>query len=53
LWSEADDHLNEDDPGFGNIQDPFLIDEFGGWAEAKREIIDGIWKNRVLKELGR
>jgi sulfate transport system substrate-binding protein len=61
LWSEAaqrrfvecgfrslDEKLNA---GFDKIDDPFLIDDFGGWERAKREIIDGEWKGRVLKEL--
>jgi sulfate transport system substrate-binding protein len=52
-FRSVDDRLNEANPSFGRIQSPFLIDEFGGWAQAKHEIIDGIWKNRVLKELGR
>ena len=66
LWSEraqsifvehgfrsVDDRLNEANAGFGRIVDPFLIEDYGGWQRAKREIVDGIWKNRVLKELGK
>jgi sulfate/thiosulfate transport system substrate-binding protein len=66
LWSETaqrifirhgfrsvDERLNEANASFGNIEEPFLVEDFGGWARAKREIIDGIWKNQVLKELGR
>jgi sulfate/thiosulfate-binding protein len=40
-----------DDPAFGRIEQPFLVADFGGWERAKREIVDGIWKNRVLKAI--
>ncbi len=66
LWSEPaqqlfvahgfrsmDERLNGGNPAFGTIADPFLIDAFGGWQAAKREIVDGVWKNQILKELGR
>ena len=64
LWSEeaqrifvangfrsVDERLNLSNPKFGLIHDPFFIDDFGGWQQAKLNIIDKIWKNRVLKEL--
>lgn len=66
LWSEpaqdlfvkygfrsVEERLNESNPAFGNITDPFFIDDLGGWAEAKQEIVDGVWKNQVLQELRR
>jgi sulfate/thiosulfate-binding protein len=43
--------LNRGHREFGHIQDPFFIDDFGGWGEAKRTIIDATWKNIVLKDL--
>lgn len=45
--------LNGANPGFGRIADPFLVGDFGGWKRVKKEIVDGIWKAQVLKELGR
>ena len=64
LWSEegqrifvksgfrsVDERLNVSNPEFGTIRDPFYIDDLGGWQKAKLNIIDGTWKNRVLKEL--
>jgi sulfate transport system substrate-binding protein len=64
LWSEpaqrlfikygfrsVDDALNGANPAFGAIADPFLIDAFGGWKAAKREIVDGVWKQQVLEEI--
>ncbi len=66
LWSEkaqrifgkygfrsVEDRLNDANPMFGTIQDPFMIEDLGGWTRAKREIIDSVWKDRILKELGR
>ena len=66
LWSEpaqrlfvqygfrsVDERFNLANPAFGSISDPFLIDDFGGWSRAKQEIVDGVWKNQVLPELGR
>lgn len=32
---------------FQRIEDPFLIQDLGGWKVAKREIVDGIWLNRA------
>jgi sulfate transport system substrate-binding protein len=66
LWSEpaqslfvrrgfrsVDDRLNAGNPAFGVIPDPFLVGDFGGWDRVKKEIVDGIWKDRVLKEIDR
>jgi sulfate/thiosulfate-binding protein len=40
--------LNRLNPAFGRIEDPFLVRDFGGWGRVKREIVDGIWRDRVL-----
>lgn len=66
LWSEAaqrifveygfrsvDDRLNAANRGFGVIADPFTVADLGGWRRAKAEIIEAIWKRRVLPEVGR
>jgi sulfate transport system substrate-binding protein len=66
LWSEeaqrlfvkrgfrsVDERLNAANRAFGTIRDPFLVADFGGWPRVKREIVDGIWKQRVLPEVGR
>ena len=39
--------------GLTRIEDGFSISDFGGWSRAKKEIVDGVWKARVLKELGK
>jgi sulfate transport system substrate-binding protein len=64
LWSETaqrifvengfrsvQEPLNSANPDFGKVDDLFTIGEFGGWKKAKKEIVDGIWKNQVLKQL--
>jgi sulfate transport system substrate-binding protein len=43
------DGLNAGHPEFGRIEDPFRIADFGGWRKAKKEIVDEVWKRRVMK----
>jgi sulfate transport system substrate-binding protein len=50
-FRSVDYRWNQGNTSFGKIADPFFIADFGGWKKAKAEIIDGIWKNRVLQEL--
>jgi len=40
-------------PSFGRIAGVFTVEDLGGWATAKRDIVDAIWKARVLAELHR
>jgi hypothetical protein len=47
----VDESLNSGNPAFGVIPDLFSIADFGGWARAKKEIVDGIWKKQVLAKL--
>ncbi|HEY6930982.1 MAG TPA: substrate-binding domain-containing protein [Thermoanaerobaculia bacterium] len=42
------DELNAANTAFGKIADPFRISDFGGWKRARREIVDGVWKQRVM-----
>lgn len=64
LWSETaqqifieygfrsvEEELNIANPNFGKIEDPFFIRDFGGWERAKPEIIDAVWRTRVLGEI--
>jgi len=51
-YRSLNEALNESNPSFGYIEDAFLIRDFGDWPQAKREIVDAIWKNRVLQEIG-
>lgn len=47
------EELNAGNPGFGRIEEPFTIADLGGWSRAKTEIVDRVWKDRVLKEIGK
>jgi sulfate/thiosulfate transport system substrate-binding protein len=66
LWSETaqemfvrngfrsvNETLVRADSAFTTITDPFLISDYGGWGKAKRDIVNGVWRDRVLKELSR
>ena len=46
--SVTDEKLNESEPRFAKIPLPFNIAEFGGWTRAYPEIIEGIWKQRII-----
>jgi ABC-type sulfate transport system substrate-binding protein len=52
-FRSVDDSLNIGNPLFGPIQDPFTVADLGEWPAAKADIIEAIWKARVLKELGK
>jgi sulfate/thiosulfate-binding protein len=52
-FRSVDDQMNAANPAFGKIADPFFIKDFGGWDHAKPQIVDAVWKNRVLKEMER
>jgi sulfate/thiosulfate-binding protein len=43
--------LNEANAAFGRIEDPFRIEDLGGWKRAKKEIVESVWKDRVLAEM--
>ncbi|MFY9549614.1 MAG: substrate-binding domain-containing protein, partial [Thermoanaerobaculia bacterium] len=62
LWSEeaqrifvkygfrsVNDEWNAGHAEFAGIDDPFRIADFGGWRAAKKTIVEGVWKKRVLK----
>ncbi|MGH9399616.1 MAG: substrate-binding domain-containing protein [Thermoanaerobaculia bacterium] len=49
-FRSVDERFNEERP-FPTIRDPFFVSDFGGWAHARRDILDGVWKNRVLKAI--
>lgn len=52
-FRSVNETLNGSNPEFGAIQVPLLVSDFGGWNRAKREVIDAVWKNQVLKEINR
>jgi ABC-type sulfate transport system substrate-binding protein len=66
LWSEpaqrmfvhngfrsVNEELVRGDSAFGRIADPFFIADLGGWKRVKKEIVEGVWRDRVLKEIDR
>lgn len=61
LWSETaqrifveygfrsvDESLNQANRNFGQIARPFTVADLGGWPQVKEQIIEAIWKGRVL-----
>lgn len=52
-FRSVNESLNYANVDFGLIAKPFTIEDIGGWEQAKREIIDGIWRERVLPEINR
>jgi sulfate/thiosulfate transport system substrate-binding protein len=66
LWSEqaqrlfvsagfrsVDERLNARNAPFLKSRRFFSIADLGGWPKVQDQILDGIWKNKVLKQLGR
>jgi sulfate transport system substrate-binding protein len=64
LWSETaqrifveygfrsvNDNLNAGNSAFGQIARPFTVSDLGGWTQAKKDIIEAVWKSVVLPEL--
>ena len=50
-FRSVNEALNEGNPAFGSIADPFRIADLGGWKRASKEIVDAVWKDRVLAEM--
>jgi len=51
-FRSIDPAYNSDNPLFGTIDDPFLVSDLGGWEAVKVDIIDAIWRERVLPDVG-
>lgn len=52
-FRSVEERINEENQAFHKLEDPFLIEDLGGWEKAKKGIVDEVWKDRVLKELGK
>lgn len=52
-FRSIDERLNAMNPHLAAIPDPFLVSSFGGWNRAKADVVDRVWKNGVLHQLGR
>lgn len=51
--SVTDEQLNAGNPHFSKVRFPFTVDDLGGWKQAHSEIVQDLWKKRVLEEVGR
>ena len=49
FYSATNDAFNLANSAFGHIELPFSIDYFGGWDRAYPEVIEQIFRDRVLK----
>lgn len=45
------EELNGTNPNFGLIASPFVVNDLGGWQQAKQEIVDSLWMEKVLMEI--
>ena len=48
--SATDDKLDEANPGFARIAQPFTVEYFGGWERAYPEVIERVWREQVQKK---
>lgn len=49
-FRSVQERFNQD---FTRIQKPFLVADLGGWPRAHREIVERVWRDQVLAEVGR
>lgn len=47
FYSTTNDAFNQANSGFGRIELPLTIEDFGGWDKAYPEIIEGVFRNQV------
>ncbi len=50
--SITDPELDAENRYFSKVLHPFTVDDLGGWQRADEEIVDGLWRKRVLVEVG-
>lgn len=48
--SATNEALNEANKEFGKIEQPFTVEYFGGWNRAYPEIIEQVFRDRVMKK---
>jgi ABC-type sulfate transport system substrate-binding protein len=48
-FRSVDEARNAGNAAFGSIAEPFGVDAFGGWVRARREVVDRVWRNDVLR----
>lgn len=52
-FRSVDSELNAGNRKLVPIEKPFTVAHLGGWVAAKKTVVDGIWKRRVLVEVGK
>jgi len=45
--SATDDSLNNENPKFAKIEQPFTVEKFGGWNKAYPEVIEHVFRDQV------
>lgn len=45
------EELNQSNPRLATIESPFTLEDLGGPRTADREILEGVWRERVLPQL--
>ena len=50
-FRSVEEAFNTPNPGFGQIADPFAVADYGGWQQAKKEIVDNVWRKQVLEQI--
>ena len=50
FYSSTNDALNQANPLFGKIQNPFTIEDFGGWNRAYPEVIEKVFRDQVQRK---
>jgi sulfate/thiosulfate transport system substrate-binding protein len=48
--SATNEELNNANPEFGKIEQPFTVEFFGGWSRAYPEIIEKVFRDQVIKK---
>lgn len=49
--SVTDPRLDAENRFFSEVPHSFTVDDLGGWRRAYDEIVEGLWRNRVLEEV--
>ena len=50
-FRSVDERRNAANSGFGRIAEPFGVEDYGGWGRVQSDIIELVWKQRVLKQI--
>jgi sulfate transport system substrate-binding protein len=45
--SVTNEALNDENPKFAKIEQPFTVEKFGGWSKAFPEVIEQVWRDQV------